>query len=124
MNLISWTLLLSYTLSKFFVVSSVTPLEYISTPGGRAFFTCLIAPGVSVVDVQWLVNGTELDSLNLANVTSIFETAGTRKRGSLLFAQIPVEYNTTTVKCIVMTMNENLTAAQNSTLLIQGSNSI
>ena len=53
---------------------SVTPDEYISTPGGRAVFTCS-TPGVSVVDVQWLVNGTELGSLNLTNVTSILETS-------------------------------------------------
>ena len=99
----------------------MTPDEYyVSRPGGRATFTCQTS-GVSVVDVQWLVNGTELDSLSLTNVTSRLETAGTTKRWSLVFTQIPVEYNTTTVKCIVITMNENLTAYQNSTLLIQGS---
>ena len=97
----------------------VIPEEYVSRPGGRAFFTCQTS-GVSVVDVQWLVNGTELDSLNLTNVRATLETAGTRKRWRLLFTQIPVEYNTTTVNCIAMTMNENLTATQNSTLLIQG----
>ena len=98
----------------------MTPEEYVSTPGGRAFFLCL-TPGTSVVDVQWLVNGTELETLNLTNVTSTLETAGTSKKWSLNFTKIPVEYNTTTVKCIAMTMNENLTADQNSTLLIQGS---
>ena len=97
----------------------MNPDKYVSTPGGRAVFTCL-APGVSVVDVQWLVNGTELERLNLTNVTPILETAGTIKRRRLVFTQIPVEYNTTTVNCIAMTMNENLTAIQNSTLLIQG----
>ena len=109
---------IAYIISIFVV--SVIPDEYVSTPGGNAFFFCQTS-GVSVVDVQWLVNGTELDSLNLTNVTSTLETAGTRKQGSLVFTQIPVEYNTTTVNCIAMTMNENLTAAQNSTLLIQGS---
>ena len=106
-------------MALLFVVS-VNPEEYVSTPGGNALFTCS-TPGVSPVDVQWLVNGTELGSLNLMNVTSRLETSASgRKRGSLVFTQIPVEYNTTTVKCIAMTMNENLTAAQNSTLLIQG----
>ena len=43
-------------------VSAVTntPEEYVSTPGGNAFFSCQTS-SVSVVDVQWLVNGTELD---------------------------------------------------------------
>ena len=97
----------------------VIPDEYVSAPGGRAVFTCL---GVSIVDVQWLVNGTELDRLNLTNVKPMLETSpdGGSKIGRLVFTQLPIEYNTTTVKCIIITMNEILTATQNSTLLIQG----
>ena len=102
-------------------VVTVIPKQYVSTPGGYALFTCLITSGVDVVEIRWLVNGTESESLNLANVSSTVQmsTHG-RKRGRLEFTHLPVEYNTTTVRCVVIATDQNLTAAQNSTLLIQG----
>ena len=98
------------------------PEKYVSTPGGHAIFTCLADNGVSATGgMRWLVNGTALESLRLANVESTIEvsTRG-RKRGRLQFTRLPVEYNTTTVRCIVVATNQNFIAAHNSTLMIQG----
>ena len=75
------------------------------------------------MDVQWLVNGTELESLNLTNVRPTLETAagGGRKLGEagVHSDTSGVQHNHSQMH--VITMNENLTADKNSTLLIQSS---
>ena len=75
-----------------------------------------------MVEIRWLLNDTEMESLNLTNVLSTLQTSTQgRKRGRLEFTRLLVEHNTTTVRCVVVaTDEEDSTAARDSTLLIQG----
>ena len=66
--------------------------KFVSTPGGGANFQCVSLNGAPLTNVSWLVNGTELELLNLTNVTA-------RGRWQLLFAAIPEAYNATSVQC-------------------------
>ena len=84
----------------------------ISTPGGDARFRCLSS---SAIGVEWLVNGTLLENLNLNNVTTEFaEGIG----GALLLTNLPVDYNMTRITCKV----DESSSVSNTTslLLLQG----
>lgn len=46
------------------------PGQYIATPGGSAVFICV--PGHQTGSIQWLVNGSLEENLNLSNVEALF----------------------------------------------------
>ena len=83
--------------SVYFTVLS--PMDgYVSTPGGSAGFLCTPRiPGRS--DLDWLVNGTQIGDLNISNITAEFdENFGI---GTLTFGDVLLEYNETTVTCLI-----------------------
>ena len=70
---------------------------YVSTPGGSATFLCTPRPGMSEID--WLVNGTQIGDLDISNITAEFdENIGI---GTLTFGDVLLEYNETTVTCLI-----------------------
>ena len=74
----------------------------IATPGGVARFNCLSLMG-NLVGVEWLVNGTQLENLNLSNaITEFDEETG----GVLTLTNLPVEYNMTRI--IIMYTHWNI----------------
>ena len=85
---------------------------YISIPGGDARFLCLSS---SAVGVEWLVNGTLLENLNLNNVTTEYaEGIG----GALSITNLLVDYNMTRITCKVDESSSVFNAT--SLLLLQG----
>ena len=93
----------------------VFPLQqHVAVAGGTATFQCLSVHN-NIAGVQWLVNGSQ--NYNLANVTEAILGAV----GFLTFANIPVEYNMTTLSCeIILSSSRRETAQETSRLLVQG----
>ncbi len=98
------------------------PGEFVSFPGGNVDFTCLTSPasGDMIVSVQWIVNGSLLDTLVLRGVSTEFSPIS-NGIGLLEFTNLPLEYNTTSIRCIV-SFETGLTISSNEAtlLLLQG----
>ena len=92
------------------------PDRFVSTPGGNAKFVCL-SPGIRIVSLQWLVNGSLLENLNLSTVQTEFDDSS----GILCFSDIPVDYNMSIIRCKVVAegSSEPLLSIQSS-LILQG----
>ena len=84
---------------------------FISTPGGDAIFLCLSS---SAVGVEWLVNGTLLETTvtPVFNVTTEFVE---RIGGQLILTNLPVEYNMTRITCKI---NESSSVTNSTSLLL------
>lgn len=92
-------------------------LQFVSVPNDDAIFNCIsLAPGFG--SVQWMVNETSIETLTLTGVTTEFsKNIGL---GSLAFTNLPLEYNSTRIKCIG-TFESGVTRESESTmLLLQG----
>ncbi len=89
----------------------------VSYPGGSARFRCTST--LDIANIQWLLNGISLESLNLRNVTqsSLQDDLGMLVGSTLRFADIPVEYNNTIIQCVTTGLFE---ASEESVLLLQG----
>ncbi len=83
--------------------------------GEETAFTCRVTG--TVQQIQWLVNGTRLEDINQRDGIEDDVTFGI---GHLTFRNIPVEYNDTTIQCIVTLTSENVKLSNNATLLVQG----
>ena len=66
------------------------------TPGETAQFNC-IPPGIDIARVQWLVNGSRLESLSLPNMTTQFRDPP--GLGFLEIRSLPLAYNGTVLQC-------------------------
>ena len=82
--------------------------------GDNGFFTCT---STIIITVEWLVNGTLLEEPYPMGVTTESFTIG----GSLIFNNVTLDYNGTTVQCIANT-NGNVRGTNIGTLLVQGNN--
>ena len=95
----------------------VNPDEFITIPGGSATYACIINSGVSgdfIESMQWLVNDTLVEDLELDNV---FVTGLKRLR----FTMITVEFNNTSIRCRAnFTSGTIRISEEESMLLIQG----
>ena len=81
----------------FTITVALVPEENPVHVGVLAEFTCSGPAGST--NRQFMINGTQFESLNLTNVTIIF--GGT----TLQFANIPLRYNGTTVQCTLTAPN-------------------
>ena len=110
-------------LDFFFVYYPVRILprdRYTSTLNGTAIFMCLPFPmGDPITNVQWLVNGTELEQLDLPNIVPEFDNAG-RGFGTLTISTIPEFYNRTQFQCKTTTTSDVHISSDTILLLIQG----
>lgn len=90
-----------YILVYTFSINTVEVLPvhqvYRSVPGGDATFRCT-SYSQTITGVQWLVNGTHLENLNLTNVTKDFNAIG-RGVGTLKFKNLPVDYDRIRIRC-------------------------
>ena len=80
--------------------------------GARATFACL---GEDIVSVQWLLNGTLDDGLNM-NVVSEFSQI--RHVGDLLIRDVLMEYNGTTIQCRANSSSGSITYSNSITLYL------
>ena len=67
-----------------------------TTPDDAVTYSC-VSPFDPITEIQWLLNNTLLEDLNLTDVTAAF--AGIVNAGSLVFSN-PSDYNSTNVTCI------------------------
>lgn len=89
----------------------------VSVPGGGATFECS-HNSRTLTGVQWLLNGTRLQDLNVRNVTAVFSDI--LETGYLEFTNLPLEYNTTEISCMA-SVNSRMSLSSDSVLLrIQG----
>ena len=66
------------------------------------------------INRQWLINGTQFESLNVAGVTIL------DRNRTLEFSNTPLRYNGTTVQC-TLTLQESVSlTSTEGTLLVQG----
>ena len=99
--------------------------EFLSVLGGKATFRCLTPiPGAAIVSVEWLLNGIKLKDImgNISNVSVVFTTISNGNGiGSLLFADLPLEYNNTQVSCSAnFTTGEVISTAASNLIILQG----
>lgn len=100
------------------------PDKFVSVPGGNATFICSSpsgARGNTITKVQWLVNGSLFDPLDLLNVSTDFFPFS-NGFGILSFTNLPVEYNMTTIRCRAYFGFRTLTSNNATLLLLQGIN--
>ena len=87
-------------------------------PGNNPTNNCGSLSG-TIASVQWLINGTLLEDLNLTNVEPDFSEV--TSQGSLVFRNISVEpHNNTIIQCRATFNNGKIVDSNNSTLLVQG----
>ncbi len=108
---------------------NVTPLYHVTvtlSPGQsvvipttpQASYIChFINNNGNIQQYQWLVNETQLEDLDLGDRVQVDESRSTR---ILSFMNISVEYNDTTIQCIVTLTSGEIIRSNNATLLVQG----
>ena len=71
-----------------------------------------------IVSLQWLVNGSLVENVNLTNVRTEFGNIS----GVLRFYDIPVEYNMSSIGCMIIAEgNSEPLLSHQSSLILQGS---
>ena len=86
----------------------------VSYVGATATFTC--SGGGNTVSLQWLVNGTLLNSSSMDIVSEFSQITHV---GHLLFRDV-LKYNGTTIQCRADSSSGSITYSNNIILLIQG----
>ena len=83
--------------------------------GGSATFRCTasVTSNDFIESIQWLLNGTLVEDLDLENV----EVSGL---GNLRFFMIPGDYNHTSIKCKTNLTSGRAATSRAGILLIQG----
>ncbi len=97
------------------LVAVTLPGQLVSTPGGSAQFVCLVFRD-GLREVHWLVNGTQLDSLNLKNVSVQIVNPTIE---TLTFSSLSSEFNMTRIACRAVFNNGNVDS-ESTLLLLQG----
>ena len=96
-----------------FLSVSVFPEIIVTTPDDAVTYLCL-SPTNPFTGIQWLLNNTLLEDLNLTDVTTAF--AGVA--GSLTFSN-PSDYNVTSVTCRAL-LQSGEEGRATALLLVQG----
>ena len=90
-----------------------------SIPNSNVSFLCASITE-TITGIQWLLNDTLVEDLNLTDVRSVFrETQGI---GKLFLSRVPLQFNSTNISC-----RAELTPGQvevTASLLVQGLNSL
>ena len=85
--------------------------------GSTAACTCSTSGGSDATGVTWLLNGSQLEELNLSGVTSLFsEEFGVAK---LRIANVSTDLNSTTIQCMFSTSSGTI-SSPNAQLYVQG----
>ena len=98
----------------FTTVSVFPPDQFVAVVNGSATFSCLSVGG-GIVSVQWLLNGSLLNS-GLQNVHTSFSPMF--RVGILEFTNLPREYNNTRIGCRATATSGNTLLSRDATLLL------
>ena len=92
--------------------------SYFNYPGANPVYICgLNTESDNITSVQWLINGRQLEDLNLPNVEIGFnQYYGMRV---LRFNSISVEYNNTNIQCRATFSNGETAGSNNVKLLVE-----
>ena len=82
--------------SSNIIVIAQMELVVVGVEGSRATIRCSESP-LRLPSVQWLVNGSTLEDLNLRNVSVVLDPD--LQASFLDFTELPLEYNMTRVNC-------------------------
>ena len=106
-----------------FIASSdiIEPHQRVIIPGRSTTFTCRYRANITdpVLRIIWLINGTQLDQEDL-NQRDGIESDDLHDVGHLYFNNISVEYNDTTIRCLIFFTSSNLITSNIAILLVQG----
>ncbi len=86
-------------------------------PGANPTYNCA-SLSRTITSVEWLINGTRLEDLNLTNVQREFSQLS--RQGTLIFNNVSVEYNNTNIQCRATLSNGTTVDSTTSTFLVQG----
>ena len=106
-------------ISLYHVTVTLTPDKNVVIPGTlQATYIChFINNNGNIQQYHWLVNGTQLEDLNLGNGVQVVES---RSTGILSFINIPEEYNDTIIQCEATLTSGEIIYSNNAILLVQG----
>lgn len=86
--------------------------------GLSATFTCSSFDNIGITGVQWFLNGTQLDELNVMNISTYF--FDDFYVAFLIFEDVTLQYNSTTVQCELRSTSGTTSLTPIRTLLVQG----
>ena len=103
----------------YHVTVTLTPDQNVVIPRTlQATYICnFINNNGNIQQYHWLVNGTQLEDLNLGNGVQVVES---RSTGILSFINIPEEYNDTIIQCEATLTSGEIIYSNNAILLVQG----
>ncbi len=106
-------------ISLYHVTVTLTPDKNVVIPGTlQATYIChFINNNGNIQQYHWLVNGTQLEDLNLGDGIQVVES---RSTGILSFINIPEEYNDTIIQCEATLTSGEIIYSNNAILLVQG----
>ena len=98
-----------------FVDLQLQHIDPVVAVGDTAVFTCLLSFS-TLVSVEWLVNGTSLNSSQLHDV----ELAFIAKLGVIRFNNVSADYNNTRIQCLATSSTNEMMLSRTSTFRLQG----
>ena len=99
-----------------YIIVLLAPSLNVVAIGSTAAFACSSSGGSVPTGVTWLLNGSQLEELNLSGVTSLFSMGiGAR----LIIANVSADLNSTTIQCRLST-SSGTTSSPNAQLYVQG----
>ena len=102
----------------YLVILVIPDIELVSVTryeGQLAEFPCSATEEIS--SVQWIVNGSALEDLNMDTSISTSSSAG---GGFLTFINVPRHYSGTTVQCVITFPDDTTSSSNTATLQVQG----
>ncbi len=76
--------------------------------------------GYAIKSIEWIINGSQLEDLNLQNVEAQFTSTG-GGLGLLKITAVPIQFNTTEIQCRASFNGGQFTSNMASILIIPGS---
>lgn len=89
-----------------------------TSSGLDAKYICIPHRETVATGYFWIINGTYLNDLQLSDVFQGMDN--NTGIGTLVFRNVPIEYNNTRVQCLAITDSDNEMPSNNSTLIIPG----
>ncbi len=107
----------SIILISIYVVTLTSPRGNVYNRGDKPIFNCGSFRD-TITSVQWLINETRFEDLNLTNVETEFSQQ--TRLGTLVFNNVCEKYNNTNIQCRVILSNGETADSRTSTFLVQG----
>lgn len=97
------------------------PSVQVVYPNNSTQYRCAVFAQKTITRLEWLINGSLLSDLSLDNFMILKATNPSGIiGGDLLFFDIPLEHNMTTIHCRAIISTTNQITSMMSVLLVQG----